>query len=406
MTAAIQVSGLGKQYRIGLQRQRYKTLRETLAGWLDRKAAAEKKMIWALHDVGFEVQQGESIGVIGRNGAGKSTLLKILSRITEPTLGRIELSGRVGSLLEVGTGFHPELTGRENISLNGAILGMKRAEIRARFDDIVEFAGVGQFLDTPVKRYSSGMYIRLAFAVAAHLEPEILLVDEVLAVGDFAFQSKCLGKMGDVARSGRTVLFVSHNMAAIEALCPRTILLEHGRVIADGPSAEVIQKYMGSAGEAAGDFDLTAHPSRAPGAPAVLRRLRFLDEQGQPVNHLPLGRTVQLVIEGVAERAIGGAQMILQINNPIGQRITTLRNDYQDNRPLTLQGPFHLTCRFQNIRLMPGPYQMLLILKGQQGMADQLGPLSFDVAPRDIYGTGKILPTRSGPYLAEAQWSV
>src|SRR6266498_47444 len=227
MTPIIKVHDLGKRYQIGAREEAYETLREAIVGVVRsplqrfgrNRSAAD--VVWALRGVNFEVEPGEVVGIIGRNGAGKSTLLKILSRITKPTSGTVDLYGRVGSLLEVGTGFHPELTGRENIYLNGAILGMPRAEIRRKFDEIVEFAEIDKFLDTPVKRYSSGMYVRLAFAVAAHLEPEILIVDEVLAVGDAAFQKKCLGKMRDVTREGRTVLFVSHNMAAIQGLCSK-----------------------------------------------------------------------------------------------------------------------------------------------------------------------------------------
>ena len=254
---AIRLDGLGKQYRIGRPRERYKTLRETLSnevleivqgfgsriGRADRRRPAND-LIWALTDVSVDIQRGEVVGIIGANGAGKSTLLKILSRVTKPTTGYAAIWGRVGSLLEVGTGFHPELTGRDNIYLNGAILGMRRTEIRRKFDEIVEFAEVATFIDTPVKRYSSGMYLRLAFAVAAHLEPEILLVDEVLAVGDAAFQRKCLGKMDDVAKEGRTVLFVSHNMDAIQRLCPRSVLIEHGHVAAHGDSPSVVSRYL------------------------------------------------------------------------------------------------------------------------------------------------------------------
>jgi len=251
---AIRVENLGKKYRIGGRQERYKRFTETLMDTFYApirrlknlgKPVPPEETIWALKDVSFEIKRGEAVGVIGRNGAGKSTLLKILSRITEPTEGRVELHGRVGSLLEVGTGFHPELTGRENIYLNGAILGMKRAEIDRKFDEIVEFAEIQQFLDTPVKRYSSGMYVRLAFAVAAHLDPEILLVDEVLAVGDAAFQKKCLGKMSDVAGEGRTVLFVSHNMGSIEVLCSRCILLRQGKVQAGGEARHVVRMYLG-----------------------------------------------------------------------------------------------------------------------------------------------------------------
>ena len=256
---AIRVEGIGKKYRIGKQ-EKYNTLRDTLASAFTapfRKAgkvlrgdgsdAAEfSETIWALKDVSFEVSRGEVIGIIGGNGAGKSTLLKILSRITEPTTGFAEIHGRVGSLLEVGTGFHQELTGRENIYLNGAILGMNRAEINRKFDEIVAFSEVERFIDTPVKHYSSGMYLRLAFAVAAHLEPEILLVDEVLAVGDAGFQKKCLGKMGTVAKEGRTVLFVSHNMGAITQLCETAVQLEKGELKRIGPSSEVVNAYLSS----------------------------------------------------------------------------------------------------------------------------------------------------------------
>src|SRR5881275_1598668 len=257
MRPIIRAEGVSKQYRIGKSKEDFPTLRDALAGavrsplrWAKAAARPATPTFWALRDVGFEVAPGEVVGIIGRNGAGKSTLLKILSRITEPTEGRVRIKGRVASLLEVGTGFHPELTGRENIFLNGTILGMRRAEIVRRFDEIVEFAGVGRFLDTPVKRYSSGMQVRLAFAVAAHLEPEILLVDEVLAVGDAEFQEKCLGKMRDVTREGRTVVFVSHNLAAVRALCSRALVLEQGRLVFDGAADDAVERYLQRAGGA------------------------------------------------------------------------------------------------------------------------------------------------------------
>lgn len=272
---AIRVSALGKQYRIG-QSQRYKALRDTISDtlaapfrWLkngSKPNGGGPETFWALKDVNFEVKRGEVIGVIGRNGAGKSTLLKVLSRITEPTEGHAEIHGRVGSLLEVGTGFHPELTGRENIFLNGAILGMKRAEISRKFDEIVAFSEIEKFIDTPAKHYSSGMYMRLAFAVAAHLEPETLVVDEVLAVGDVAFQQKCLGKMSQVANTGRTVLFVSHNMGAITQLCRRAILLQGGKVVSDGKVSTVVEEYWGAI--------------RTSGAVSTVRRDQHLYGQG------------------------------------------------------------------------------------------------------------------------------
>ena len=254
---AIRAEDLGKRYRIGVRSERYKTLRDALAAAAAspirrlRRAAGGgladgENSVWALRDVSFEIRRGEVVGVIGRNGAGKSTLLKILSRITEPTTGYADIAGRVGSLLEVGTGFHPELTGRENIYLNGAILGMRRAEIDRRFDEIVAFAEVEQFIDTAVKHYSSGMYLRLAFAVAAHLEPEILLVDEVLAVGDLGFQKKCLGKMSEVADHGRTVFFVSHNMQAISSLTTRCLILQGGSIQYDGPTDQALRSFVES----------------------------------------------------------------------------------------------------------------------------------------------------------------
>ncbi|NLG48563.1 MAG: ABC transporter ATP-binding protein [Chloroflexi bacterium] len=259
---AIRVENLGKMYRIGTAQERHDTLRDALVHFLrdplGRKGRnGDEEIIWALKDVSFEVKRGEVVGVIGRNGAGKSTLLKILSRITEPSEGLADLYGRVGSLLEVGTGFHPELTGRENIYLSGAILGMHKTEIDRRFDEIVAFAEIDKFLDTPVKRYSSGMYVRLGFAVAAHLDPEILIVDEVLAVGDAQFQKKCLGKMGDVAREGRTVLFVSHNMGAVGELCTRSLLLEGGSLAAEGSTPSIVQKYLENGSVSSSEVDLT-----------------------------------------------------------------------------------------------------------------------------------------------------
>ncbi|MFN8224336.1 MAG: ABC transporter ATP-binding protein [Gaiellales bacterium] len=263
----IRADGLGKQYRLGELHASYGTLRDSLVNAVKHLGRHERRKhahIWALEDVSFELQRGEVLGLIGSNGAGKSTLLKILTRIATPTRGSAEIRGRVGSLLEVGTGFHPELTGRENVFLNGAILGMKRREITARFDDIVEFSGVAKFIDTPVKRYSSGMYVRLAFSVAAHLEPEILLVDEVLAVGDAEFQRRCLGRMESLGESGRTVIFVSHNMQTVSQLCDRAILLDQGRVVQDGDSGEVVARYLQS-GLGSGSSRIWADDEAAPG---------------------------------------------------------------------------------------------------------------------------------------------
>lgn len=286
----IRVENLSKRYRIGLPPQKsegrkafFQKLGKSF-GYLasTMREATEQEILWALKDVSFEVTQGEVVGLVGRNGAGKSTLLKILSRITEPTEGRAFINGRVGSLLEVGTGFHPELTGRENIYMNGAVLGMRRAEINSKFDEIAAFSGVEKFLDTPVKRYSSGMSVRLAFSVAAHLQPEVLLVDEVLAVGDAAFQKKCLGKMGDVAAEGRTILFVSHNMVALQNLCSRAIWLQDGQKVVDGPASDVVISYLQAANPGVRE-QFWDEMERAPGNDFVrLRRLSVRPANGSP----------------------------------------------------------------------------------------------------------------------------
>jgi lipopolysaccharide transport system ATP-binding protein len=299
MTASIAAEGLGKQYRIGEFRAAYDTLRDSIVRRtrsLTRGHRHRHEEIWALDDVSFDVEEGEVLGVIGRNGAGKSTLLKILTRITTPTRGRAEIRGRVGSLLEVGTGFHPELTGRENIYLNGAILGMKRREISGKFDDIVDFSGIGKFIDTPVKRYSSGMYVRLAFSVAAHLEPEILLVDEVLAVGDAEFQRRCLGRMEEYGTSGRTVLFVSHNMPAVSRLCDRVLLFRDGRLVLDGPSDDVVAHYLQTEA-GVGSSRSWLDRATAPGNDLVrLRSVRVVDEDGNELNAADVRRPVGIEI--------------------------------------------------------------------------------------------------------------
>jgi lipopolysaccharide transport system ATP-binding protein len=298
---AIIVEGLAKRYRLGQYRAAYGTLRDTIAlaarrVTMPHREHHEDPELWALKDVSFDVAEGEVLGVIGRNGAGKSTLLKILTRITTPTSGRAEIRGRVGSLLEVGTGFHPELTGRENIYLNGSILGMKRREIGRKLPEIVEFSGVEQFMDTPVKRYSTGMYVRLAFSVAAHLEPEILLVDEVLAVGDAEFQRRCLGRMEDIGASGRTVLFVSHNMQAIAQLCDRAILLKDGEVALDGAAERVVADYLQNE-SGSGSERLWLDVATAPGGPlARLSTVRVVDAKGDLVAAVDVRRTVGIEI--------------------------------------------------------------------------------------------------------------
>jgi lipopolysaccharide transport system ATP-binding protein len=328
----IRVENLGKRYRIGASPERYKTLRDTLVSGFTaplqklRHASAAghpssgPNMIWALKDISFEVPRGKVLGIVGRNGAGKSTLLKILSRVTEPTEGSAEVHGRVGSLLEVGTGFHPELTGRENIYLNGAILGMKRAEIERKFDEIVTFSEVEQFIDTPVKRYSSGMYLRLAFAVAAHLEPEILVVDEVLAVGDAEFQRKCMGKMSDVAQAGRTVLFVSHNMSAVLRLTEETIVLDKGHLVFHAPTPQAVDYYMAAGFTGAGERLWTSAEVPAEAAPFKPLALRLRDAKGLVVDTLRSTEPIQVDIEYHLDQSITGLR--------VGIYLLTMRGEY------------------------------------------------------------------------------
>ncbi len=331
MTSAIHVEGLGKQYRIGGDtQQRYRTLRDSitdavkmpvrlLRGDLNQRA----ETIWALKDVSFDLQEGQVLGVIGRNGAGKSTLLKILSRVTEPTTGFAEVRGRVGSLLEVGTGFHPELSGRENIFLNGAVLGMGRTEIDRKFDEIVEFAGVGKFIDTPVKRYSSGMYLRLAFSVAAHLEPEILVVDEVLAVGDAEFQRKCLGKMSDVAEAGRTVLFVSHNMSAILRLTERAIVLDKGQIVYEAPTREAVDFYMASGFSQSGERIWEADEVPESATPFRPIALRVRDPRGNVADTVQSREPLDIEVEYELDKEIQGLRVGIYLITIRGEVVFT-----------------------------------------------------------------------------------
>jgi len=302
---AIRVRGLGKKYTLGGSQEKYHTFRDAIVNSVKAPFkrfhhAPPSEEFWALKDVSFDVEQGEVVGIIGRNGAGKSTLLKILSRITTPTEGTIELHGRVGSLLEVGTGFHPEMTGRENIFLNGSILGMKKTEIEEKFDEIIKFAEIDKFIDTPVKRYSSGMYVRLAFAVAAHLEPEILVVDEVLAVGDSGFQKKCLGKMGEVAKEGRTVLFVSHNMGAIHSLCSQCILLDRGKLISYSTTDEIISTYISLGVEKNIEFRQIHNPEK----PINLRRALLINTYEERCDEFRFDEEIQICIEFEVNRSV------------------------------------------------------------------------------------------------------
>jgi lipopolysaccharide transport system ATP-binding protein len=392
---AIRAEGLGKIYRVG-ERQAYGTLRETLVsvatapyrGVKRRLSGAprpEQDWMWALRDVSFELAEGEVLGVIGRNGAGKSTLLKILSRITEPTEGEARVHGRVGALLEVGTGFHPELTGRENVALNGAILGMRRKEIASKFDEIVEFSGVERYIDTPVKRYSSGMHTRLAFAVAAHLEPDILIVDEVLAVGDAEFQKKCMGKMGEVARGGRTVLFVSHNMTAVEGLCDRAIWLDRGRPVADGRPSDIVSRYLSTAfdplGERRWEFE------DAPGDDRVrLRSAVVRPEEGGAGEPLDVQTPFVLEFEYWNLRPDTRLNVSLHVYNEHGimvfNAVPTQERVWQGRA--FPKGLFRDTCHIPGELLNDGVYtvELLLVEDGTRILLEVQDVLVFEV--RDV----------------------
>jgi lipopolysaccharide transport system ATP-binding protein len=358
MPPSVRVQNLGKQYTIGGTDSAYSTLRDTLVevtkAPLSRfkrngVSAKAEKIFWALKDITFDVEQGEILGVIGRNGAGKSTLLKVLSRITEPTTGRVELYGRVGSLLEVGTGFHPELTGRENIRLNGAILGMRRDEIEKKFDEIVAFAEIEKFLDTPVKRYSSGMYVRLAFAVAAHLESEILIVDEVLAVGDTQFQKKCLGKMGDVARDGRTVLVVSHNLGVVGALCTKAIYLADGMLRAEGPPDEIINSYLSET------LENKVHDLERLRFSGMGKQVRFLDlSMANTENNVDYGEPLEFVLTIQSDADLQGLTIGSTIFNMTGTSIGSLIT--REEFSIAAGEQLVLRLRVSNLPLAPGSY--------------------------------------------------
>lgn len=369
---AIEIEGLGKRYRVG-ERERYVALRDVLARSLTAPLRFFRQgknghgnapaHIWALRDVSFQVRPGETIGVIGRNGAGKSTLLKILARITEPSEGRARIRGRVGSLLEVGTGFHPELTGRENVYLSGAILGMKKAEIERKFDEIVAFSGVERFLDTPLKHYSSGMQMRLAFAVAAHLEPEVLLVDEVLAVGDLEFQKKCLGKMEEVTRGGRTVLFVSHNIGAVRRICTRGAWLDGGRLRLLGSAGECVDAYMANASvedaQNAGVFDLRNRTDRIGSAHSRIAEIRLLNSQGQAYSSFEFGETFRVAFAIDCRELTRSCFVGITVLGADGTSVLgTHQYDSSELRDLKPGTDYRLSCLFEPNLLKPGRYAL------------------------------------------------
>ena len=415
MTPIIEIDGLSKAYVISHQpKAAYGTLRDDIVNILRRPfqphitQGASRETVWALEDVSFDVNAGDIVGIVGGNGAGKSTLLKILSRIVEPTRGRATLRGRVGSLLEVGTGFHPELTGRENIFLNGAILGMKKQEIMRKIDAIVDFSEVERYLDTPVKFYSSGMYVRLAFAIAAHLEPDILIVDEVLSVGDAAFQKKSLGRMRDATQDeGRTVLFVSHNMAAIESLCTRAVFLKNGRLLNIGGTTEVVRAYLSS---------LSAHVSENLAERTDRQgsgQLRFTSislrsgENGEYVDTAQCGQDLELIAGFTSDAQLTKATVSMVVYAPSGQCLIDLESDMAGFTlaPIPKQG--YISCRIKRLPLAPGEYFLNVYCESNGEIVDWVqNATTFDVEAGEFFGTGKLPPTTHGGLLVDQEWGV
>ncbi|MET0514832.1 MAG: ABC transporter ATP-binding protein [Nitrospiraceae bacterium] len=397
---AITADALSKQYWLGERKVRHNTLRDqamhrltSLANWRGNRARPPVSF-WALKGVSFEVKHGEVIGIIGHNGAGKSTLLKILSRITEPTGGKADIYGRVSSLLEVGTGFHSELSGRENIYLNAAMLGMRRTEVQNKFDDIVSFSGIEAFIDTPVKRYSSGMYVRLAFAVAAHLEPEILIVDEVLAVGDASFQQKCLGKMEEVSRSGRTVLIVSHNMAVIEGLCERAILLEKGRIAKEGDAREVVKGYAEGLTTLAG-IPMSDRTDRVGLGEVILTKIELLDGERRIQAAAITGREtiIRMYYRCLVDKDFQYCRVSISVNGRKGHDLFVLSTDIVDPTPLTLSGEGYVEFFLSELPLTGGAYFFQSFIESNglaQDWIKSAAPLT--VLDADYYGTGKLCP--------------
>jgi lipopolysaccharide transport system ATP-binding protein len=418
MPPAIRVESLSKMYRVHRAargvREGYRTLREDLANLARAPWRQAKKFLgaagsgadgslaeefWALKDVSFDVEQGDVVGIIGRNGAGKSTLLKILSRITPPTSGRVAIRGRIGTLLEVGTGFHPELSGRENIFMNGSILGMSRREIARQFDEIVDFSGVERFLDTPVKRYSSGMQVRLAFAVAAHLNPEILIVDEVLAVGDTDFQHKCLGKMESLSRSGRTVLFVSHNLAALESLCTHGVLLEQGAVKLTGRCCDVIAQYIRGA-------ITTTRKAIASGSTRHIRAVDLKGGDGHPRDRFRVGEDIIFEVELESAKLLAGPVCGLAIHSPRGDRLATLNTKFQQSAKWPFQGTKRLRAVWRQVPLNVGRYRLDVNLWNEgRELENLVGYRTLEIEPGDVYGTGALPdPAFQGYLVPAAEW--
>lgn len=416
MTSAISVESLSKAYRIGAKEEIPDSLIGAATSWLRAPLrnlrsltqlntfdgdAASDALHWALRDISFEVAYGEVIGIIGHNGAGKSTLLKILSRITQPTSGRAVIRGRVSSLLEVGTGFHPELSGRENIFMNGTILGMRKSEIDKKFDEIVAFSGVEKFLDTPIKRYSSGMKVRLAFAVAAHLEPEILVIDEVLAVGDQEFQTKCLGKMQDVAGSGRTVLFVSHNMAAVETLCSRGILLRNGAISKVGDVQDVTSAYLNPVGAANQEVQ-GAYISDS----GLIRQVRLLSGENSFVERIGAGADAVFQIRLHSDEPLSSLTARVVLTSDKGIRVCNCNSRIETNRLFDVDGGATVSLALPGQRLAAARYLVSVgVFHHGQELQSVESAFAFDVSATDIFGTGLLPPAHKAVYLPNSVWT-
>ncbi len=405
----LRVSHLAKRYRLG-EFSGDTQLREVISqafSRLVRRERTETQELWALNDISFEVKKGEVLGIIGRNGAGKSTLLKLLSRITYPTSGSLQVRGRIASLLEVGTGFHEELTGRENIFLNGSILGMTRSEIEARLNDIVEFSGVEKFIDTPIKRYSSGMRLRLGFAVAAHLSPDILLLDEVLAVGDADFQKKCLNAMDDLHKSGRTVLFVSHNMAAIESLCTRCIWIDGGRIRADGDARTIVAEYMRTFAQASsGTVSLENIESRSGNGFGRFTNVEFINGEGEITNFIRSGDKIAIRLHYRANRVLRDVVIGVNIHNEYGTLIAASNNWATGNDiPLVEEGDGYADFEIDQLYLLPGRYYLSLWLGKWNDPMDVLKScISFDVETSDYFGSGRGIDSSFGIVFFPSRW--
>jgi lipopolysaccharide transport system ATP-binding protein len=404
----VRAAGVAKQFRIGEHTGGSELLSERLARGLRRSGSTKSdREFWALQDIDFEVRQGESFGIIGHNGAGKSTLLKILSRVTPPTRGEIDLYGRVGALLEVGTGFHAELTGAENIYLNGAILGLRRAEVAKRFDEIVEFAEVERFINTPVKRYSSGMYLRLAFAVAAHHEPEILIIDEVLSVGDLAFQEKCLGRMQDVSSEGRTVLFVSHNLAAVNQLCERSMLLDHGEKVTEGPTTRVIEEYVKRL-RTRTSVDLAQRTDRVGNG-----RLRFtslaLESGGRTIDTPATGQDVDIVLgyETADGQPLRNVNVALTVLTPLGELMLHLYTITRGELLRSLPAAGTVRCSLPRLPLPAGQYLFNVWSDIGGEILDWVqSAVEITVIDGDFYGAGQTPQQSHRTVLVDHDWSV